>query len=194
MTKENRQSPRKQIDLMVRIQTGGGSSIACLMSNMSQTGVCLTIDDPSALPEEFMLYFKDDLKRWCKIQWRSKTQVGVKFTPTPHSLVLQPQNVPHIKSPLEGDPTKEVWLCQILVPAKKGDEFHRHPGDRWVTVLEGELVFTIKGGEARTLKDGESLYIPRGTIYRNENLSDKVARTVEFLILDKGKPQTEVIM
>ena len=193
MTKENRESPRKQIDLMVRIQTGGGSSIACLMSNMSQTGVCLTIDNPGALPEEFMLLFKDDLKRWCKVQWRSKTQVGVKFAATPLSLVTQPQYMPHIKSPLEGDATKEVWLCQNLFPAKKGSEFHRHPGDRWITVLEGELNFAIKGGETRLLKVGESLYIPRGTIHRNENFSDKAARTVEFLILDKGKPQTEIV-
>lgn len=194
MSKENRQFSRKQIDLPVRIHTGDGSSIACLMSNMSQTGVCLTIDNPGALPEEFMLVLKDDLNRWCKIQWRSKTQVGVKFVPAPRSLIVEPRNVPHIKSPLEGDPTKEVWMCQVLVPVKNGDEFHRHPGDRWVTVIEGELLFTIKGGEFRTLKVGESLYIPRGTIHRYQNVSDKLVRTAEFLILDKGKPQTEVLV
>lgn len=161
---------------------------------MSQTGVCLTTECAGALPEEFMLHLKDDLKRWCKIQWRSKTQVGVRFAPIPHSMIMQPQNVPHIKSPLEGDPTKEVWLCQILVPAKNGDEFHRHPGDRWVTVLEGELLCIIRDGEIKTLKAGESLYIPRGTIHQNRNVSDKPTRTAEFLILDKGKPQTEVIV
>jgi quercetin dioxygenase-like cupin family protein len=193
MTKENRQSPRISVDRTVNIQTGDGSSLACLMSNMSQTGVCLTTNNPSAVPEEFLLLLKDDLKRWCKVQWRTNTQVGVKFAPTPQSLLMQPQNLPHIKSPLESDPTKEVWLCQILLPAKTADEFHRHPGDRWVTVLEGELLFTVKGGETRTLKVGESLYIPRGTIHRNQNASDKPLRTVEFLILDKHKPQTEII-
>jgi len=193
MTKENRKSPRTEINLMVRVQIDDGSSIACLMSNMSQTGVCLTTNNPSALPEEFLLLLKDNLKRWCKVQWRSKTQVGVKFAPTPQSLFAQTKNTPHIKSPLEGDPTKEVWLYHRLIAAKKGNEFHRHPGDRWVTVLAGELLFTIKGGEIKMLKVGESLYIPRGTIHRNQNVSDKPARTVEFLILDKDKPQTEIV-
>jgi quercetin dioxygenase-like cupin family protein len=193
MTKESRGSPRTEIDLIVKIQAGSESPITCKMSNMSQTGVCLTTDTASVLPEEFMLFLKDDLKRWCKIQWRSATQVGVKFAPIPYSLLMQPQNVPHIRSPLEGDPTKEVWLCQILVPGKKGDEFHRHPGDRWVIVLEGELLVTVKGGETRTLKVGESLYIPRGTIHQNRSVSDKPVRTTEFLILDKHKPQTEIV-
>lgn len=193
MTKENRQSPRTEIDLLVRIETGDGSSIACLMSNMSQTGVCLTTNNPGALPEEFMLLLKDNLKRWCRVQWRSQTQVGVKFAPTPQSQITQPQIMPHLKSPLEGDPTREVWLYHMLLAARTGNEFHRHPGDRWVTVLEGEVLFTIKGGEIRTLKVGESLYISRGTIHRNQNVTDKPARTVEFLILDKDKPQTEMI-
>ena len=39
------------------------------------------------------------------------------------------------------------------------------------------------------MKAGESVYIPRGTIHRNENQSGKVARTLELLIVDKDKPQ-----
>jgi quercetin dioxygenase-like cupin family protein len=115
------------------------------------------------------------------------------FAPTPQSRFAQHQKTPHIKSPLEGDPTKEVWQYHALLAAKEGNEFRRHPGDRWVTVLEGELLFTIKDAEIRTLGVGESLYIPRGTIYRNQNVSEKSARIVEFLILDKYKAQTEIV-
>ncbi len=43
------------------------------------------------------------------------------------------------------------------------------------------------------LKVGESVYIPRGTIHRNQNLTDKPARTVELVILDKDKPGLEVV-
>jgi mannose-6-phosphate isomerase-like protein (cupin superfamily) len=40
------------------------------------------------------------------------------------------------------------------------------------------------------LKAGEFVYIPRGTIHRNENKSNAPTRTIELLIKDKGKPQT----
>jgi mannose-6-phosphate isomerase-like protein (cupin superfamily) len=39
------------------------------------------------------------------------------------------------------------------------------------------------------LKAGDSVYIPRGTIHRNENKSGRVTRTIELLIVDKDKPQ-----
>ena len=56
-------------------------------------------------------------------------------------------------------------------------------------VIEGEITFTVKGQEPRVLKTGDFIYIPRGTVHRNENKSNRPARTVELLIMDKGKPQ-----
>jgi quercetin dioxygenase-like cupin family protein len=43
------------------------------------------------------------------------------------------------------------------------------------------------------LKAGDWVYIPRGTVHRNQNLSDKPARAVELNILDKDKPVTEEV-
>jgi hypothetical protein len=43
--------------------------------------------------------------------------------------------------------------------------------------------------EPRVLKTGEFVYIPRGTIHRNENKSTAPTRTIELLIKDKDKPQ-----
>ena len=37
------------------------------------------------------------------------------------------------------------------------------------------------------LKAGEFVYIPRGTVHRNENKSNAPTRTIELLIMDKGK-------
>ena len=42
------------------------------------------------------------------------------------------------------------------------------------------------------LKVGDSVYIPRGTVHRNQNLTDKPARSIELVIIDKDKPQSEV--
>ena len=193
MMENKRQRRRDNIELIVHIETGYGPSVACLMSDISEAGARLKISNLSALPDEFMLLLKAGLRRWCKIQWRSKNQVGVKFLQTPRSQIAQPPITQNIKSPLEGDPTKEVWLLNVVLPAGTESKFHRHPGDRWITVQEGELVFSIKGEDEKIIKVGESLYIPRGTIHRDRSVSDKPVRTVEFLILDRDKPKTEIV-
>ena len=95
--------------------------------------------------------------------------------------------------PLENDASRVVRLQSITIPAGQGNQFHRHPGDQWAAVQEGEVTLTIKGQAPRTLKVGESVHIPRGTIHRNQNLTDKVARSIELNIIDKDKPALELV-
>jgi quercetin dioxygenase-like cupin family protein len=98
---------------------------------------------------------------------------------------------PYFTTPLEGDANRIVKLQTVTIPPGAGNEFHRHPGDQWAAVQEGEVTFTIKGQAPRTLKVGDSVYIPRGTVHRNQNLTDKPARSIELVIVDKDKPQAE---
>src|SRR5262245_60318927 len=111
---------------------------------------------------------------------------AVAFSQTPPRNVNTPYAAAN-PAPLEGDPTREVRMLSLVLPPGAGNEFHRHNGDQWGLVQEGEVTFTIKGQEPRVLKAGDSVYIPRGTIHRNQNLGDKPARSVEILIVDKGK-------
>jgi quercetin dioxygenase-like cupin family protein len=91
---------------------------------------------------------------------------------------------------LENDPSREVQLqMQLHLPNRPGNGFHSHNGDQWEAVIEGEITFTAKGQPPRVLKTGDYVYIPRGTIHRNENKSNQPTRTIELLIKDKGKPQ-----
>src|SRR5712671_5395701 len=93
-------------------------------------------------------------------------------------------------TPLENDPSREVRLqMQLHLPSRPGNPFHTHSGDQGEAVIEGEITFTVRGQEPRVLKAGESVYIPRGTVHRNENKSTLPTRTIELLIIDKGKPQ-----
>jgi quercetin dioxygenase-like cupin family protein len=110
------------------------------------------------------------------------------FTQTPPARTPPLQ---YIVTPLEGDATREVRLQSITLPPGGGNTFHRHPGDQWVTIQEGEILFTIKGQPPRVMKVGEAIHIPRGVVHRNQNVSDKPARTVELVIVDKDKPRTE---
>jgi quercetin dioxygenase-like cupin family protein len=91
---------------------------------------------------------------------------------------------------LENDPSREVRMqMQLHLPSRPGNAFHSHNGDQWEAVIEGEITFTVRGQQPRVMKAGEYVYIPRGTIHRNENKSNAPTRTMELLIIDKGKPQ-----
>ena len=100
-------------------------------------------------------------------------------------------------TPLEKDPSRIVRLQSVTFPPGMGNQFHRHPGEQWTAVQEGELTLTIKeeGGKTtpHTLKAGDSYHIPRGTVHRNQNMTDKPARTIELNIVDKDKPLLEPV-
>jgi quercetin dioxygenase-like cupin family protein len=99
----------------------------------------------------------------------------------------------YFETPLEKDPARQVRLQNVVMPPGSANQFHRHPGDQWWAVQEGEVTFTVKGQPPRVLKAGDSVYIPRGTVHRNQNLTDKPARSIELNITDKDKPQTEPV-
>jgi len=43
------------------------------------------------------------------------------------------------------------------------------------------------------LKAGDHNYVPRGTIHRQQNLTDKPARYIEMRVFDKGVPASEQV-
>jgi quercetin dioxygenase-like cupin family protein len=67
-------------------------------------------------------------------------------------------------------------MQSVTAPPGSGNQFHRHPGDQWTAIQEGEITFTVKGQAPVVLKAGDSNYVPRGTIHRQQNLTDKPAR------------------
>ena len=103
------------------------------------------------------------------------------------------QNNRYFTMPLEKDPTREVGLQSVTMPPGAGNQFHRHPGDQWTAVQEGEVTFTVKGQPPKVLKVGDWNYVPRGTVHRQQNLSGKPARYIEMRIFDKDKPASEAV-
>jgi quercetin dioxygenase-like cupin family protein len=93
-------------------------------------------------------------------------------------------------TPLENDPARNVQMqMQLHLPNRAGNPFHTHNGDQWEVVIDGEITFTVRGQPSRVLKTGEFVYIPRGTVHRNENKSNAPTRTIELMVMDKDKPQ-----
>jgi quercetin dioxygenase-like cupin family protein len=114
-------------------------------------------------------------------------------TAWPQATTPARQTIRYFTTPLEKDLAREVEMVSITVPPGAGNEFHRHPGDQWTAVQEGEITFTIKGQPPVVLKAGEGNYVPRGIVHRQQNFSDKPARYVVINILDKGRPVAEPV-
>src|SRR5215831_2665913 len=103
--------------------------------------------------------------------------------PAPQGPRFQPKA--YFEMPLEKDPSRQVRLQNVVIPPGASNKFHRHPGDQWWAVQEGEVVFQIKGQPPRVMHPGDYVYVPRGTIHRNANMSDKPVRSIELNITDR---------
>ncbi len=87
-----------------------------------------------------------------------------------------------------GVPGREV--IQVRVDFDRGVAFgkHSHPGAEIASVLEGTLEYQFDGEPPVTLKAGEALFIPAGTIHAAKNVGTGNAAELATYIVDKGKP------
>jgi len=85
-------------------------------------------------------------------------------------------------------PGREV--VQVRVDFAPGVAFarHSHPGEEIAFVLEGSLEYQFDGKAAVTLKAGEALFIPAGTIHTAKNVGKGNGAELATYIVDKGKP------
>ena len=64
---------------------------------------------------------------------------------------------------------------------------HSHPGEEIVYVIEGLLEYQLEGKPAVTLKAGEVLFIPAGTIHSAKNVGSGNGAELATYIVEKGK-------
>ena len=65
---------------------------------------------------------------------------------------------------------------------------HTHPGEEIIYVLEGTWEYTVEGKPPLTLKAGDVLFIPAGTIHSARNVGAGHAAELATYIVEKGKP------
>jgi len=85
-------------------------------------------------------------------------------------------------------PGREVY--QVRVDFAPGAAFgrHTHPGEEIINVLEGSLEYEVEGKPPVTLKAGDVLFIPAGTVHAARNVGTGNAAELATYILEKGKP------
>ena len=79
---------------------------------------------------------------------------------------------------------------QVRVDLAPGVAFgkHTHPGEEIIYVLEGSLEYEIEGKPPITLKAGDVLFIPAGTIHAARNVGSSTGSELATYIVEKGKP------
>jgi quercetin dioxygenase-like cupin family protein len=65
---------------------------------------------------------------------------------------------------------------------------HSHPGEEIVYEVEGSLEYRLDGKPPVTLKAGEVLFIPAGTIHEVKNVGSGNAAELATYVVEKGKP------
>ena len=83
---------------------------------------------------------------------------------------------------------------QVRVSFDPGAAFgrHRHPGEEIIYVLEGSLEYEIEGRPRVTLKAGDVLFIPTGTIHSARNAGSVKAAELATYVVEKDKSLVEL--
>jgi quercetin dioxygenase-like cupin family protein len=87
-----------------------------------------------------------------------------------------------------GIPGREVVQVRVDIAPGVLAPNHSHPGEEIVYVIEGLLEYQLEGKPPVTLKAGEVLFIPAGTIHSARNVGTDNAAELATYIVEKGKP------
>ena len=82
----------------------------------------------------------------------------------------------------------EVVQVRVDIPPGVLAARHSHPGVEIAYVLEGSLEYQFDGKPPVTLKAGDALFIPAGTIHSAKNVGKGNGAELATYIVEKGKP------
>ncbi len=85
-------------------------------------------------------------------------------------------------------PGREVVQVRVNFAPGVVAPAHKHPGEEIVYSIEGSLEYRLEGKPPVTLKAGEVLFIPAGTIHAAKNAGSGNAAELATYVVEKGKP------
>jgi quercetin dioxygenase-like cupin family protein len=83
---------------------------------------------------------------------------------------------------------REVIQVRVDFDAGVTSPKHSHPGVEVAYVIEGSFEYQLEGRAPITLKAGDSLYIPAGTVHLAKNVGSGKASELATYIVKKGTP------
>jgi quercetin dioxygenase-like cupin family protein len=85
-------------------------------------------------------------------------------------------------------PGREVIQAVVELGPGVSAPKHTHPGEEIIYVLEGSLEYEVEGKPPVTLKAGDVLFIPAGTVHSARNVGTVNGAELATYIVEKGKP------
>jgi quercetin dioxygenase-like cupin family protein len=85
-------------------------------------------------------------------------------------------------------PGREVVQARVELDPGVAFGKHWHPGEEIIYVLEGSLEYQVEGKPPVTLKAGDVLFIPAGTIHAAKNVGSGHGVELATYVVEKGKP------
>jgi quercetin dioxygenase-like cupin family protein len=89
-------------------------------------------------------------------------------------------------------PGREVIQARVEIDPGVTAARHSHPGEEIIYVLEGVLEYQLDGKPPVTLKAGDVLFIPAGTIHAAKNVGSGPGAELATYVVEKGKPLVTV--
>ena len=90
-------------------------------------------------------------------------------------------------------PGREVIQARVELDPGVSFPKHWHPGEEIIYVLEGLLEYQVEGKPPVTLKAGDVLFIPAGTIHTAKNVGSGPGAELATYVVEKGKPLVVVV-
>ncbi|MCC3158683.1 cupin domain-containing protein [Hymenobacter sp. 15J16-1T3B] len=86
--------------------------------------------------------------------------------------------------------TPGLEAVQARIDFEPGAAFgrHKHPGEEIIYVLNGSLQYLVDGKPPVTLRAGETLFIPAGTVHAARNVGKGQAAELATYVVTKNKP------
>lgn len=83
---------------------------------------------------------------------------------------------------------REVVQARVDIDPGVVSPRHMHPGEEIIYVLEGLLEYQVEGKSPVTLKAGDVLFIPAGTIHAAKNVGSGNGAELATYVVEEGKP------
>lgn len=99
---------------------------------------------------------------------------------------------PMFVGPISGVEDREIAMIDVSMAPGASAPHHTHPGDCYGAIVEGTVELVVEGQEPRRFAAGQAWHNPRGPAHYFRNVGDTPARLVNTLVVDKGKPRTQV--
>jgi quercetin dioxygenase-like cupin family protein len=108
------------------------------------------------------------------------------------ALLLQAQQPQSKRTDLQrhdiSSPGREVVQVRVEFDPGYVAPRHTHFGEEIIYVLEGELEYYIEGRSPVTVRPGDVLFVPAGTIHSVKNIGRGNGAELATYIVEKGKP------